>query len=430
MIAEPRRQLSLRLAGIDLRRQLRRLERPGSVCAVGELVLNHGPRVTQWSVVDWRPAHRWPTGNDFSLLHRWAVFVPADRLAVTDRTKAVDPTWWRRRLRPLPGQQLIVLVVGIGTGRRGWCGFHFQADEARPIDELVVVGNPSMRLSADEAGVPDRIDPVGSRWTRLSHALTPALFARLRRQHVMIFGASRNGSTVARQLAALGVRRLSLVDPDLLEPHNLDAMLGGDVTDIGRPKVEALAGELIRFRDDLAVTCLPWTATDRRVIEHARTADIYFTCVDRGTAVLLAAKMANRWTKIHVDVGTEVQHGENQQLQLFGDVRLFFPHEACAACVGGIPDQEEAELELRLPAGVVPLRPQIDFREQRAGSLVTINAIAAATAVQNLVNALSGELKASTWTRFQWDQRGLNQEFGIVVSPVRCMICGSGQHAH
>lgn len=377
-----------------------------------------------WSIGPMTLCQQPPSGDDYPLLHDWIVLLNLAGSLDTE-FQDTDAESLRRRFRPLPGQNLIVFAIGIGSDRQGWLGFHFHAGYTQSIDEVEIVGSHSLRLRRHKKGEASQLQPSPPRWSRLRHALTPPVLDRLSDQHVIVFGASRNGSTVARQLAAFGVRRLSLVDPDVLEEHNFDAMLGGDVQAVGQAKVTALADELTRFRDDMAVTCLPWTATDRRVLEYAPGADIYITAVDHGTPVLLAAKMANRWNKLHIDIGTRVTRNDDGNLDLFGDVRLMFPRQVCASCVGGIADREQAEQELSLPAGVVPLRPPKDFRDQRAGSLVTINAITVSIAIQSLIDHLAGKITTSHWYRTAWTpETGISTEVSPVVSPGDCEICG------
>ena len=61
---------------------------------------------------------------------------------------------------------------------------------------------------------------------------------------ITIIGVGGIGSPVALALTKMGCRRLTLFDPDTIEPHNLPNQLYR-LRDVGRPKVEALA-DLLR----------------------------------------------------------------------------------------------------------------------------------------------------------------------------------------
>lgn len=59
-----------------------------------------------------------------------------------------------------------------------------------------------------------------------------------------IIGLGRTGSHLSAMLAAAGARHLSLIDPDFIEEHNLGEMTGITESDLGSPKVAALARSL------------------------------------------------------------------------------------------------------------------------------------------------------------------------------------------
>ena len=66
-------------------------------------------------------------------------------------------------------------------------------------------------------------------------------------QHVTIIGCGATGSWLALMLAKAGVEKLTLVDFDAVEEHNIGTSIYG-YTDLGRPKVEALKDHLTPHR--------------------------------------------------------------------------------------------------------------------------------------------------------------------------------------
>lgn len=95
---------------------------------------------------------------------------------------------------------------------------------------------------------------------RAARAVGDGLFARtggilsreLRRRRALVVGLGSVGSYMAEQLARSGVGAFTLLDPERVEPANL-SRAAYQVTDLGRPKAEALAARLLHVDPALAV---------------------------------------------------------------------------------------------------------------------------------------------------------------------------------
>ncbi|MEU7874372.1 ThiF family adenylyltransferase [Dactylosporangium sp. NPDC049140] len=107
------------------------------------------------------------------------------------------------------------------------------------------------RPAAGPAGVDPAPVPPPAPEPDVTAAAEPPLFARtggilstrLRERRALVVGAGSVGSYVAEVLARSGVGAFTLVDPDRVEPENLGRS-GYLTADVGRPKVDALAGRL------------------------------------------------------------------------------------------------------------------------------------------------------------------------------------------
>ena len=106
------------------------------------------------------------------------------------------------------------------------------------------------------------------------------------RLHVGVVGLGSVGSVVTEALARVGVPVVTLVDPDVVEEHNLDRLLNATQDDVGRPKVELAKAAFLSH----ATTASP---TVHAVSESIHTVDTYrtildcdiiFSCVDRPLA--------------------------------------------------------------------------------------------------------------------------------------------------
>jgi bacteriocin biosynthesis cyclodehydratase domain-containing protein len=75
----------------------------------------------------------------------------------------------------------------------------------------------------------------------------------LRERHAVVLGCGGLGAWAAIGLALSGIGRLTLVDPDTVEPSNLNRQPLYGVADVGRPKVAAAAEALARLDPQVRV---------------------------------------------------------------------------------------------------------------------------------------------------------------------------------
>lgn len=97
---------------------------------------------------------------------------------------------------------------------------------------------------------------------------------RLQALTATVIGVGAIGRQVALQLAALGVRRLQLIDFDIVEPTNVTTQ-GYYDGDVGAPKVSATAQAIQQIDPTITVT----TIVDRFRPRH-ETGTVVFCCVD------------------------------------------------------------------------------------------------------------------------------------------------------
>lgn len=96
-------------------------------------------------------------------------------------------------------------------------------------------------------------------------------------QRVLIVGVGGLGCPVSLALARAGVPRLTLADPDVVEPTNLHRQPWHHPADLGRLKVDSAAAKLRRAFPSLEVATLPERVTgqnaERLFREHALVVD-------------------------------------------------------------------------------------------------------------------------------------------------------------
>jgi molybdopterin-synthase adenylyltransferase len=75
----------------------------------------------------------------------------------------------------------------------------------------------------------------------------------LERAHILLLGAGAIGSHMLWHLAAMGVKKITVVDFDVVEDTNLNRQLLYSREDIGLPKVDVLRRKIAQFNPDIEV---------------------------------------------------------------------------------------------------------------------------------------------------------------------------------
>ena len=105
---------------------------------------------------------------------------------------------------------------------------------------------------------------------------------RIEALRVGIVGLGSVGSVVAEGLARTGIREMVLIDPDVVEPHNLDRLLNAYRKDIGRPKINVAekAARKASTADKIRIIRHRRPIQNRLAYAAARDCDILVSCVD------------------------------------------------------------------------------------------------------------------------------------------------------
>jgi len=167
---------------------------------------------------------------------------------------------------------------------------------------------------------------------------------RLRHSTALVVGVGGLGSPVAMYLAAAGVGRLVLVDPEVVELSNLNRQVLHWTTDLGRAKVESAAEKLRKLNPHVEVV-----AVRRRIesledaVQLVGEADVVVDCLDNWRTRFLINEACVR-------LGKPLVHAAVRGL--YGQLMVVKPGEGpCLRCL--VP--EEPPQEERIPvAGPTP----------------------------------------------------------------------------
>lgn len=177
--------------------------------------------------------------------------------------------------------------------------------------------------------------------------------AKLVRLRIGIVGLGSVGSLVAEILARSGFERITLIDFDEIQLHNLDRLVGATKGDIGRLKVYHCREHLqeISTAKRLGIDAVPYSVAEEQGYLAALDCDVLFSCVDRPRA----RQILNHFAYAHlipvIDGGIAVRfknkkfRGVDWQLQTAGPgrpclecLRTFSPSDASTEIAGMLDD--------------------------------------------------------------------------------------------
>ncbi|MBN2083818.1 MAG: HesA/MoeB/ThiF family protein [Anaerolineales bacterium] len=153
--------------------------------------------------------------------------------------------------------------------------------------------------------------------------------ARLRAASVLVVGAGGLGSSALLHLAASGVGRIGIVDPDTVHIDNLHRQILYAMPDVGHPKVQSARGRLVGINPQTILDMHPVTFDAVNADDLARP---YQIIVD-GSDNLAARKVINR---VCVRQGKPMVYGSAQRFE--GVVGVFDARRGpCFRCIFSDP---------------------------------------------------------------------------------------------
>ena len=238
-----------------------------------------------------------------------------------------------------PAQATGFPLVGMTTGTDGtWSARLWQKDGRKMhriwCEKTRIIGTKSYQLQFN-----DDLKPPPPRRNILRRTYdtwgqdTQNTIARM---HVGIVGLGSVGSIVAEMAARIGVGRITLIDPDRIEEHNLDRLLNATPAHLGEPKVEVAAAALRHHStaESIEITALPASIRETHAFEAALDCDVIFSCVDRPIARDILNYIATAHLIPVIDGGISIEHDRHNQ-RFFSShwrTQLVTPYHQCLRC--------------------------------------------------------------------------------------------------
>lgn len=248
--------------------------------------------------------------------------------------------------------------------------------------------------------------------------------ALLRQAHVVVVGVGGTGSHVALQLGHLGVGKLTLVDPDVVEISNLSRLVGASASDVGHAKVDVLARAVRRLRSDTDVEAVRQSVLELPATPEFAAADLIMCCTDGHGSRALLTELAAQYMVTLIDLGVEVQAAD-ASTRAGGGVRIVRPSGVCLHCLGVLdPALVRLEFLTSEERHVEAARGYLRGLDEPAPSVIALNGVVASLAVLEALNELLGVFDtAPTRLLYRAEARALTTAAG--VGDDRCFVCGS-----
>ena len=258
------------------------------------------------------------------------------------------------------------------------------------FQSVMVIGNDIKLWFADAPGI-----ATGDFCASHAQAFGSGTTDILRKLTVAVVGCSGTGSPVVEQLARLGIKRLILVDDDIVEERNLNRVLYATKRHVlsQTPKVDVLADgiadigigtEIIPLNFNLATTC---------AINIVAEADIVFGCMDSIEGRYILNRLATYYTLPYFDLGVRLLADGNSSVnEVCGTVHYLQPGKSSHISRGlftlddvatdGLRRQDPNAYQQQIKDGYIR-----GVTEQRP-AVISVNMLAASLVVNELLARL------------------------------------------
>lgn len=218
----------------------------------------------------------------------------------------------------LPHASLIMLPDGFLFGRLVGDAGHIGTG----LESVMAVGHDLKIWHREGHSAPDAF------LQRQAQAFGRGTVERLRALSVAVIGCSGTGSVVIEQLARLGVGRLVLVDPDVVEEKNLNRILNSGKEDayLARPKPQVLASAIARMGLGQEVHPICGNLISAEAVPSVAECDIVFGCMDGAEGRHVLNRLATFYTLPYFDVGVRLDaDGQGGVERIAGSVHYLQP---------------------------------------------------------------------------------------------------------
>jgi hypothetical protein len=201
--------------------------------------------------------------------------------------------------------------------------FFFEDLQYKTIDKILISGDEiliyqSNILSANEQFALRTIQVFGEKTYSLLKNLT-----------IGVVGCSGTGSPLIEQLVRLGVGKVVMIDPDIVEHKNLNRILNTTKIDaaLNRPKVEVIAEAIVRIGLDTAVSYHQENLyNSSTALKSLIESDVIFGCMDSVDGRYILNQLCSFYLIPYFDLGVKLEaDGKGGIQKICGSVHYLQP---------------------------------------------------------------------------------------------------------
>jgi hypothetical protein len=230
------------------------------------------------------------------------------------------------------------------------------------------------------------------------------------------------GSLVCEYLARLGVGRLLLIDPDVIEDTNLARVVGATKADVTakRRKVDIAARLAREAQPTIDLTLIDNDVARCDIAHRLRMCDFIFLAADSMRARLLVNAMAHQYLIPTTQLGAKIRPGEAGTLvEAMSAVRQIRAGEGCLWC-NELIDPGQLAIEAKSDE---ERKAQAYGTEEPNPSVITLNGVAAAHGVNDFLFDFLG-LREGSETQFAHHFFLSHRQQKVVAGPTEeCPEC-------
>lgn len=215
--------------------------------------------------------------------------------------------------------------------------------------------------------------------SRLSFLGTEGL-ERIRDLRVTVVGAGGSGSHIVQQLAHLRVASIIVIDPQDLEPSNVNRVVLSHYGAVGKPKAEILRSRLRKLGTTIEPILAEIESAD--ALAALQSADLCFGAVDHfGTRHMIEYFARAAFVPV-IDVGMQITPDKATRTisSAGGQVVTSLPGAACFWCMGFLNDNLLTHERSRYANGIPAFEQQV----------ISINGLLASQAITNMLALFAG----------------------------------------